>query len=157
MSERKGWGGPKRLAEALPRIAGEAMRRQGFAETEIVLRWPAIVGAELAGVSLPERLRFRADGAVLTVRVEPAWAVELQHLTPLLLDRLNSYFGYAAVKDLVLLQAPLPARPTAPRQRPPPSAAVVAAAAAALPAMRDDDLRQALARLAALLPVPPGD
>jgi len=154
VSARKGWGGPKRLAETLPRIAGEALRRQGFAEAEIVLRWPAIVGAELASASLPERLRFRGEGAVLTIRVEPARATELQHLLPVLIDRLNGYFGYAAVKQIQLLQAPLPA-PAVPAPVPPPlTPAALAAAEARLPTLRDTALRQALAQLAARLTGP---
>lgn len=54
----------------------------------------------------------RRDGqqapATLVLRVEPAFGLEIQHLAPQLIERVNVYFGYGAVGKLRIVQAPLP-------------------------------------------------
>lgn len=117
MTERSSPPGPRSIARLAQRIARPAFRRRGFAQGDALTRWPEIVGETLARVSCPEKLSFpEKDGpATLQVRVAPGFAVEIQHLTPLVLERINTFYGYRAVGRLRLVQAPLPAR-KAPRQ-----------------------------------------
>lgn len=149
--------GPTRLAAFVPRVARSAFKRHGFAEVDILTRWPAIVGAHLAAHSLPERLRFTRDksadaGGVLTVRVEGGMGVELQHLEPLVVDRINTYCGYRAVQALRIVQGPVlrphPSSPARARQM---SASEREALAATLDGtlagIGKGPLRQALGRL----------
>lgn len=145
--------GPTRLATLVPKVARSAFKRHGFAEADILTRWPAIVGEHLAAHSLPERLRFTrgktADaGGVLTVRVEGGMGVELQHLEPLVVDRINTYCGYRAVQGLRIVQGPLPHphRPSPFRARRL-SASEREALAATLAGIDEGPLRQALGRL----------
>lgn len=87
------------------------LAKRGFSQTEILSRWPTIVGPLLGEHSCPERLTFereKASGATLLVRVEGAFGLELQHLSPQVIDRINTYFGYRAVARLSILQGPLP-------------------------------------------------
>ena len=58
-------------------------------------------------------------GGTLHVRVgSGALALELQHLEPVVIERINTYFGYRAVERLKLVHGPLPApRGRAPRRR----------------------------------------
>lgn len=67
--------------------------------------WPAIVGSEWALAAWPAAL---ARDGVLKLRTLPAKALELQHRAPLLIERINLYFGRPAVARLVLVQGPLP-------------------------------------------------
>lgn len=92
----------------LRRLVGPAFRRQGFAETDVVSRWPTIVGPLLADHSMPERLKHGRDGGTLHITVDGPFALEMQHLEPVIVDRINTYFGYRAVARLSLHQAPLP-------------------------------------------------
>lgn len=106
--------GPRRFGDLARPLLSPALRRQGFAQHEIVTRWREIVGALLASRSMPERLKFpqgeRLDGT-LFIRVESSFALEFQHLTPQILDRVNTYYGYRAVAKLVMKQGPLPRPP----------------------------------------------
>jgi hypothetical protein len=107
-------GGMRVLAAALPRIAGRALGRRGFAEAGIVTDWGSIVGETLARQSLPLKLAFppgRREEGVLQVLVAGPLAIELQHLAPQVLERVNAYLGYRAVTQLRLRQGPLPPRP----------------------------------------------
>lgn len=150
---------PVSLAEALNGCIAPALRRQGFGEAEIVTDWPQIVGARLAAVCAPVRLAWppaapratpgEARPATLCVRVEGAFALELQHLAPLVLERVNARLGWRCVERLQLLQGPLP-RPRAKAARAPePTPEEAARAARATDDVADDALRGALTRLGA--------
>ena len=100
--------GLRAVASALPAVTQRLYRRRGFAQSDILTQWPAIVGDVLAGYAVPERLNWprdpnKPDGATLRIRVASAWAPQLAHLEPLLLDRINGYFGYKAVTRLAIV------------------------------------------------------
>jgi hypothetical protein len=78
--------------------------------------------------------------------------VEIQHLAPVLLERVNRFFGWQVVGQLRLRQAPL----RRPRRNPPPAANNEAAAeiSAQLGEIRSAELRDALARLGAAIKQP---
>lgn len=142
---------PEALSARLPDLLGPLLRRRGFAQGQILARWPAIVGPLLARHTAPERLIFAARehaGATLRVRVAPGFAPQIQHLEPLLVQRINTFYGYRAVARLRLIQGPLPpVRETAPPVAPPPSPAEAAAIEQALSGIAAGPLREALARL----------
>lgn len=94
----------------LPKIAAPAMRRRGFAQARLVTDWPAIVGEKLAIETAPQKIIFprgSKNGALLYIRVSHGFALELQHIAPQVIDRINGFFGYRAVSDLRYLQAPI--------------------------------------------------
>src|SRR5919107_1594478 len=101
-------------------IGGMAFKRFGFVQGAVVSRWREIVGERYGKVSSPESIRFpagRKSGGVLTLLVEGAHSPLLQHLSPLIIERVNRFFGYAAVDRIVFRQgrpiahASAPARP----------------------------------------------
>jgi hypothetical protein len=147
---------PRSLADVLHKTLNEAFAKQGFASTELVTRWPDIVGAEIAKHSEPEKIQWSrpAGGATaapgtLVLRVEGPAAVEIQHLCGIVLERVNRFFGWQAVGSLRLRQAPLRRR----AQAPPRSGDSEAAAriASHLSEITDDNLRAALGRLGAAI------
>ena len=110
---RKNTHKTKSVAEAVKRASDRAFRRYGFSQREIVSCWPDIVGPALADCSLPERLTFPRDekqGGTLYIRVQGSMAPELQHFEPMVIERINSYYGYQAVERLVYRHGPVPTR-----------------------------------------------
>lgn len=151
---------PRRTARPLPDIAGtllaESFRRQGFASSELVLRWPAIVGAEVAQYAEPVKIQWLKvpDGhtpepGTLVLRVEGPAAIEIQHMAQVILERVNRYFGFAAIGKLALRQAPL--RRATPRAARAIDPQAVRSVAESLPGDADPALRDALARLGAAI------
>ncbi len=111
-------GGLRPVATTLPKITRKALGRRGLAEGSLISEWPEIVGETLAARCLPIKLSFadpkrRAEGTLI-LQVESAWTLELQHLAPQLIERINQSLGYAAVARLNFRQGPLPGRPVAP-------------------------------------------
>ncbi len=142
------------LRDLLGKLVGDAFARQGFASAELVTRWPAIVGEEIAAHSEPIKLQWprtneREDGeaGTLVLRVEGPAAIEIQHLAGIICERVNRFLGWRAVGRLALRQAPLRRRQTRTSQCTDPAAA--ARIAANLPNIEDEELKAALARLGA--------
>lgn len=145
-------GGLRALGGSLGVVTKRAFARRGLTGADIARQWPAIVGSELAAHCRPRQLRFPKPGEAvegrLTLRVAPGWALQLQHLEPLVLERVNGFFGYRAVARLVLQQGPLPDLPRpAPGgrgRRPAPPEPLEGALAAKLSTVADPELRAAL-------------
>jgi hypothetical protein len=142
------------LADAMRSTLNDAFAKQGFASTELVTRWPEIVGAEISAHSQPEKIQWprpvgnaQAEPGTLILRVEGPTAIEIQHLSGVILERVNQFFGWQAVTQLALRQAPLRRR-TVPRL-PAQDKEAAARVAATLTAITDDNLRAALGRLGA--------
>src|SRR5262245_54323979 len=121
---------PRPLADLLHKTLTDAFAKQGFASSELVTRWAGIVGAEVGGHSRPETSQ-RPRGArphtpepgTLVLRVEGPTAIEIQHLSGVVLERVNRFFGWQAVGGLRLRQAPLRRRERAPPRPGDPEAA----------------------------------
>ena len=152
---------PRPLSEFLGATLSDSLKTQGFASTEIIARWADIVGTEIAAHSEPMKITWpRAnttgdmdDGvpepATLVLRVEGPAALEIQHLSAVILERVNRFFGWQAIGRIALRQAPLRRRePSAP---PPPLDPEIAARIAASLPVEDENLRQALGRLGAAI------
>jgi hypothetical protein len=163
-SERRAWVRNSSWARPIGAYAARALdpaaRARGFATTALLSEWPALVGAELAEFTMPDRVVWpkrredaedtgppsgrRAEGAVLMLRVEGPRAIEVQHRSGQILERVNAYFGYRAVAEMRILQAPVtrktprsaaPAPPIDPGALPP------------VAEIKDSGLRAALLRL----------
>jgi hypothetical protein len=145
----------KPLAAVIGKTIDEVFARQGFASRELVTRWSEIAGAESAAHSPPLKIQWPRpvgdqppDPATLVLRVEGPMALEIQHASTIILERVNRFLGWQAVGRLALRQAPL----TRPERRPPlrrPDPAKVAEIARSLGAIEDEALKDALARLGA--------
>jgi hypothetical protein len=150
---------PRPLAELLHKTLGDAFAKQGFASTELVTRWTEIVGPEIAAHSQPEKIQWprpvagqAAEPGILALRVEGPAAVEIQHLAPVVLARVNQFFGWQAVGGIRLRQAPL--RRSEREPVPAPDREAAERIAATLPEINDEGLRNALARLGAAIKQP---
>ena len=108
-------GGRARSAgEIVGQVGDAAFRRFGFVQSAVVSRWKEIVGEQYSKVSCPESIRFpqgRKSSGVLTLLVDGAHAPLLQHIAPMVMERVNRFFGYEAVNRIVFRQGRMPARP----------------------------------------------
>jgi hypothetical protein len=145
----------KPLAAILGKTIDEVFARQGFASRELVTRWAEIAGREIAEHSQPMKIQWPRpvgdappEPATLVLRVEGPMALEIQHQSGVILERVNRFLGWPAFGKLALRQAPL-TRAEKRTARPGPDAAKVAKVASTLDAVQDEELKAALARLGA--------
>lgn len=166
-SERKAFAraasGPRPIGVYAARTLDPAARARGFASTALLSEWDSIVGAELAAFTMPDRVIWprrrendsdaepvqnrRGDGAVLVLRVDGPRAIEVQHRSDQILERVNTYFGYRAVVEMRILQAPIARRRK--NTVSPPLKFVLPPLPPAADRIEDQGLRNALLRLGA--------
>jgi hypothetical protein len=148
---------PRPISEYVRSALGDVFARQGFASADLITHWTEIAGQDIARLAEPIKLQWPRtaagqdpEPATLQLRVEGPAAIEVQHLSPVILERVNRFFGWRAVARIAIRQAPL--RRMAERVRPaPPSADETAAVAQSLQGVAGPELRDALARLGAMV------
>ena len=155
-SLKNAWSQP--IADFVGPIIDPVLARRGFGQSDVILFWDEIVGERLAAASQPIKLQWppRHPGGgsgfcpgVLIVRVETGFALELQHLSGVVIERVNAHLGWRCVDRLLLKQGPVERREPPPPSRAPPDPAMAKAAAALVGPVADDGLREALTRLGA--------
>jgi hypothetical protein len=104
------------VAALVPRLTRPVFRRKSPAGAQIMADWPELVGPALAAVTEPERL----SAGTLTIACAGPVAMELQHLAPELIERLNAGLGRVVVERLRFRQRALAVATPPPRRRAPP-------------------------------------
>ncbi|WP_085771035.1 DUF721 domain-containing protein [Methylocystis bryophila] len=149
----------RRLAELVNRALDPLIAKQGFGETALLTQWETVVGARLAAICEPERLKWPPrpknppkeapiQAATLMLRVEPGFGLDVQHMAGALIDRINAHLGWRCVARIAMRQEPL--RRAAPKRRPeatPRDPDLRARAEAATQGIADEALRRALTKL----------
>ena len=146
-------GQTRAIGAELSRIAGPVLGKRGFGEAQLLQQWAAIIGDKLAEGTMPEKLTFlrgeRRDGT-LHLAVAPGLAPEIQHREPVLLERINAFFGYRAVARLTLRQGlPLRRRNQGAKPPRPLDGAEASELDRRVAEVSDPELRAALRRLGA--------
>ncbi len=139
------------VADIVPDIGRAAFRRFGFVQSSIVSRWREIVGDRYAAVSSPESIRFpagkRSDG-VLNLIVEGAHAPMMQHVAPVIVERVNRFFGYQAVARVAFRQGLVQIARARSRAAPPSLRPIPVELGESLREVADPELRAILESLA---------
>jgi hypothetical protein len=170
-SRRRGYISAKPVGGFVPKLTRKAFEKHGFSSVTLISDWATIVGAELAAYTAPERLKWprgveiyedtSADqrgrpGATLILGVEAARALDVEYSAQQIIERVNAYFGYAAIAAIKILQrqtlAPVseagPRPPSFRRPMTTESERPTSATDTELGAIQDEGLREALAKLA---------
>lgn len=143
--------GARAVAELVPAVGEKAFRRFGFVQNAVVARWAEIVGEQYARYSTPEAISFpvgKKAGGTLKVVVTGSFAPMLKHVEPQVIERVNRFFGYAAVARLALRHGDLP---TVQRRARAVEQPLAAETETTLRAIVDPDLRATLESLARAL------
>ena len=106
--------GPVPVAALIPRLTRPAFKRKSPAGAQLMADWPEVVGPALAAVTSPLRL----SAGTLTLACAGPVAMELQHLAPELIGRINGHVGRVTVERLRFVQQAPPGAPR-PAARPP--------------------------------------
>jgi hypothetical protein len=149
-------GAPRAVSTLVSGLTRRALGKHGFSSAALISDWDVIVGPELAATCQPVKLAFprgARDGGVLHLNVSGGAALELQHIAPQIVERINGHLGYRAVDRLKLVHGsaarsrgnlPKRRRPTAPKPVDP-------ARWPALNEIADPALKESLQRLGAAI------
>jgi hypothetical protein len=125
---------PRPLSDLVPGLTKDIFGRKNMLFGKMAAEWVQVAGEEIAARTMPLDLKFsgmtdkrkgkktpvdanlqpippvsrlgRAGSAqaVLHLGVQPGYALELSYQKALLIERLNVFFGYPAIKDIKIVQ-----------------------------------------------------
>lgn len=159
----KGAFSAKAVGSMVPGLTRKAFERFGFSTAALLTDWARIVGADLARYTAPDRLKWPrvSDGAgdeggperrcaTLVLRVDLGRGIDVQYRARQIIERINAHFGYRAVAELRIIQAPVEgALPPTPAAQPTRRAFDRSETAPLVASIADDGLRVALERMQA--------
>ena len=109
---------PQSIGDTVKKINKNFTSKFGKLEFIIHSNWPKIVGSYFTDYSQPNQITRVRDyendfgetvyKGYLNVSVAPAAALEFQHFKDIIIEKINSYFGYKAVMDLRITQNYIP-------------------------------------------------
>lgn len=149
---------PKQLGAHVEPLTRPVLKAQGLAGSRILTEWAQIVGPQLASHCMPEKLNFPAGkktGGTLVIAAESGYATQLQHMQPVLLERLAGYFGYKAIARITI--AHTYQTPVAAPKPPPPKPTLNAESVALAASVEDPQLRETLESFARALTAKEGE
>jgi hypothetical protein len=126
-------------------------KKHGFGQSDVTAHWPEIVGAQIAAISTPERIRQprgiedKARGT-LVLKVMAGRGLDVEYAGAGILERVNRFLGYQAVSVLKVVQVHNFKKPTKVIV---PAPVATDAVMAQVSTVQDPDLQLALARLGA--------
>jgi hypothetical protein len=155
----------KAVGSMVPGLTRKAFERFGFSTASLLTDWAGIVGSDLARYTAPDRLKWprgrdsadddagpQRQGATLVLRVDLGRAIDVQYKSRQITERINAHFGYRAVAEIRIIQAPVEGAlpPETPASARTPRATFNRGETAPLlAAVTDDGLRAALERMQA--------
>ncbi len=127
MAPKNKMRGARPVSEFVSAILDPALRKKTGISVGLLENWPEIAGPELGGSTRPERIIWPPRDAqgdsfrpgTLVLACDQSVVLKVQHLMGELLSRLNTFFGYAALARIRIIQKPVkpwrdtPAKPAA--------------------------------------------
>ncbi|MGI9400375.1 MAG: DUF721 domain-containing protein [Rhizobiaceae bacterium] len=103
------------MAELASKVLAPVIARRAAMTIDLVTAWPDIAGEQHADYTMPEKINWprRASDdesfspGTLVVRCDGARAVLIQHETSQLVERVNLFFGFHAIRNIKLVQRPV--------------------------------------------------
>jgi hypothetical protein len=100
---------PRSLSDLVPGLTKDILGKKSLLFGKMLSEWQHIAGAEVAAKTTPLELKYakkldKKSQATLHLAVQSAYALELSYQKALLIERLNMFFGYPAIKDIKMVQ-----------------------------------------------------
>lgn len=140
---------PQPISKLIPKLIKPIIQQKGGATAGLLSKWSDIIGEDLSLFTRPGKITYpkRVLGAgTLQIDVDPRVALEVSHMTPILLDRINTYYGYPAVSKIKIISKPfsvkIPAKHSVIIEKKPSETYMQAVSG-----IEDEHLRQALINL----------
>lgn len=100
----------RRVGPLITNVITPVCQQNGFIQARILLEWEYIVTPQFAQLCTPLKVTFpfkQRDNGCLILQTTSSMATEISYLEPMILSRINQYFGYQAIKRLSVFQGPI--------------------------------------------------
>ena len=101
----------KQIGDTLPKILKTKLKKANFVDISVIKNWKEIVGDDIAKNCWPIKIFF-SDGnnsnGKITIKVKRGWSLEIEYKNQEIIEKLNQYFGYKAIKGIKIHQNFIP-------------------------------------------------
>ena len=108
--EKKRGGRARRVGSVITHAITPICHQKGFVEARILLEWDYIATSQFSQFCIPLKVTFplkqRSEGR-LFLQATSSMAAEITYLEPVILSRVNQYFGYQAISKITIFQGPV--------------------------------------------------
>jgi hypothetical protein len=108
--KKKRGGRSRNIGAVITHAITPICHQKGFVEARILLEWDYIVTSQFSQFCIPLKVTFplkkRSEGR-LFLQATSSMATEIAYLEPLILSRVNQYFGYQAISKITIFQGPV--------------------------------------------------
>ena len=134
------------LSRSLHTLLKPLAQKNGFADARIFSHWRQIVGQDVATLAKPHKL---SNKTLVLMVPNGATALDMQHQSLQLMERINRHFGFCAVKKISTMQTYMGLQAAPENSQNPPDVGAQTRAAAHVEHVHDGNLKAALTRLGA--------
>lgn len=103
---------PSSLGKVLQSVTSAFISKQGFVWAAVLQDWTSVVGEVYKDMVMPQKIMFpkgkNTEGTFYVMVENSGAGLLVQHLQPLILERVNQYFGYKALTKMVMRQGVFP-------------------------------------------------
>lgn len=144
----------KQISELANGLIDPVLAKRAGINTALLGSWDEIAGEDFADCTRPEKIAWARGNeidtykpGVLTIACEGARALFLTHAQGELIQRINSFFGFAAVHQIRIVQKPVSQAIRRSRTPPPLKGEAARKLEGMMEGIENDKLRQAIQRL----------
>ena len=96
--------GLRPFGNTLPRGIKGILKKNGYNYSEIISKWKFLVGEEISSFSYPKSIKMinGNDNGLLLLAVERGNEITIEYSKKEIINKINSHFGYALIKDVKL-------------------------------------------------------
>lgn len=96
--------GLRPFGNTLPRGIRGILKKNGYNYSEIISKWKFLVGEEISSFSYPKSIKMinGNDNGLLLLAVERGNEITIEYSKKEIINKINSHFGYALIKDVKL-------------------------------------------------------
>ena len=98
------------VGNVLKGLSKTYLEKKGYVLSTLLNNWDFVVGESYAAYCLPEKIFFKkGESGTLYLNVySPSMLMSLQHVYLLLIEKINTYFGYTVLEKIIFKRAIMP-------------------------------------------------
>ncbi len=97
----------EKLSDIMEDVLGPLTEKRGYVESQLISNWGKVLGGRWSQGVILQRVTFtggKNSAGVVHLRVDPRYAMELQHESLRFIEKINIFLGYNAISELRIVQ-----------------------------------------------------
>ena len=96
--------GLRSFKDTLPKNLKKIINKKGYIYSDLLNKWSYLVGKKISDISYPKSYKPNGNNSsgTLIILIERGYEVEIEYSKKLIINKINSYFGYNIISKIRL-------------------------------------------------------